>query len=194
MAKVLTSITGYMEAAFKSPEEIFADAYDCLADQDFDTIVGTGVSGDLIVPVLAREIGCLFAIVRKRPADSHTHSELEGNIGERWVFVDDLIDSGATLDKVKKSVKHVCRATENWDDSINPAHPTEFVGTYLYHRREWYPSDHLTYTDNRGRNCYCAKCDPVGAQKKHDTEKALRREDSFDSYQREYDFEFYIRD
>jgi len=148
-----------MSGAFKSPGDLFNDAFEFLADKEFDTMIGTGLSGSLIIPVLAREFGSDFnwAIIRKDPGSSHASTELEGYIGKRWIFVDDLIDSGATLKRVKQVVADRCKANSYWD-----GHKTEYVGTYLYHTRRWYPADHQVgyYV-----NCRCLTCDALESRR-----------------------------
>ena len=87
----------------------------------FDTIVGTGLSGSLVVPHLGRAFGLHWAIVRKNDG-SHSSSQIEGNIGQRWIFVDDFIYSGKTLNRVQSVVTVYCTA--------------RYVGTYeYYHKR-----------------------------------------------------------
>jgi hypothetical protein len=46
-----------------------------------------------------------------------------GQLGERWVFVDDFISSGRTRDRVKRIVKAQAKSRE---------FETTFVGTYCY--------------------------------------------------------------
>lgn len=97
-----------------------------LRDVDFDTLVATGVSGTIIVPALALSLGKKFVIVRKEHDDSHHGAaRLVGQMGHRWIFVDDLISSGKTRRYVLNRVKDaVC----TWDPSFVTTH----VGTYRY--------------------------------------------------------------
>lgn len=88
----------------------------------YDTIVGTGLSGTIFTARVAPGLGKSFAIVRKKD-DQSTHSsrEVEGVVGERWVFADDFISSGATFKRVLEMMKkHRPHA--------------QFVGAYEYER------------------------------------------------------------
>src|SRR5689334_663398 len=91
---------------------------------EFDTIVGTGLSGTLVVPFLAYFTNKHFLIIRKQD-DRSTHSSTpgEGALGSRWLFVDDLIASGQTQKRVKEVVNSISAAGE---------FETEYVGMYLY--------------------------------------------------------------
>lgn len=110
----------YLEKAFAPG--LIEDARARLAGIDFDTMVGTGISGALVVGVLGRALGKNFAVVRKENdtvMSNHSGHAIEGLLGKRWVFVDDLIASGATRARVLRVVKET-------DDE------TKFVGTYTY--------------------------------------------------------------
>lgn len=89
-----------------------------LAGIDYDTLVGTGMSGALVVAVLGRALNKFYAVVRK-PGDTMNHSgnPIEGKIGNRWLFVDDLVSTGATLARVKAAIREV---------------PSIYVGHYTY--------------------------------------------------------------
>ena len=92
---------------------------------DPDTLVGTGLSGALVIPRLADILDKRWAIVRKDDG-SHSNNPVEGQIGHKWMFVDDFISSGNTLLKVKNVISKISR---DWD------FPTKYVGTYEYHHR-----------------------------------------------------------
>jgi adenine/guanine phosphoribosyltransferase-like PRPP-binding protein len=92
---------------------------------EFDTLIGTGFSGGLVVPVLARMLNVNFAVVRKDGVSNHGNYDVEGIIGEKWIFVDDLIDSGSTVRRVVRKMKAL--------RGVN----TEFAGVYLYDSRRF---------------------------------------------------------
>lgn len=134
--------TGYMDRAIDDLAGLIEDAKAALADVDFDTIVGTGFSGGVVVPALALAMGKRYVLVRKEHDNSHHGGgRLLGNLGERWIFVDDMVASGNTrryvLNKIASASLHKCvePASEfnmwmpRWEDipikSI-------FVGTYCY--------------------------------------------------------------
>jgi adenine/guanine phosphoribosyltransferase-like PRPP-binding protein len=103
-----------------------------LAGINFDTLVGTGFSGALVVPSLARELNRNFLLLRK-PGDSHHHGSepAEGDLGERWLFVDDGIQTGATLARVRAVVPQIARRY---------GQRTEFAGAYIYGHDRGTPS------------------------------------------------------
>ncbi len=141
----------YLRPIWDSCDELIAKAKEGLDNVLFDTLIGTGVSGSIFVPLLARELGCYWAIARKSNDGSHSFNAIEGDIGERWVFVDDLVDSGATLKRVQRQV-------DNWTDRHN--WETEFAGTYLYYegmrRTGYFPANHIF--GYASVDCECERC------------------------------------
>src|SRR6266498_3813511 len=96
----------YLEPAF-APDRILLRAARELRGVDFDTMVGTGLSGTLVVPILARAMGKKFLIVRKGD-DVHNHSpyrRVVGTLGAKWLFVDDFVATGKTLRHVKDTIR-----------------------------------------------------------------------------------------
>lgn len=93
--------TYYMDRALFNLSEVIETAQERLADVDFDTLVGTGFSGGVVIPALALAMGKKFVLIRKETDDSH-HGKglLLGELGQRWVFVDDFVSSGATRSRV----------------------------------------------------------------------------------------------
>lgn len=110
----------WLNEAFRDINGVVDKARETLEAVDYDTMVGTGLSGSLVIPVLAREFGKYFAIVRKDES-RHSDMDIEGQIGHKWIFVDDFIGSGRTRRTVKSSVVGVT------------GNPDLYVGTYLYH-------------------------------------------------------------
>lgn len=109
-----------------------------LAGVDFDTIVGTGFSGGVVVPSLALAMGKNFVLIRKETDDSHHGSgRLLGVLGDRWIFVDDFISSGHTRRRVVEKIAGGCVARGT---------STTFVGQYLYapHQRGFTPFSELS--------------------------------------------------
>lgn len=90
----------------------------------YDTIVGTGLSGTIFTARVAPGLKKDFAIIRKDNDGSHSGNRVEGVVGERWVFADDFVSTGATLRRVLKRMK------EDYPDS-------EFVGVYQYERENF---------------------------------------------------------
>ena len=116
--------TGYLRDAFNNTSELVATARRLLKGVKYDTMVGTGLSGSLVIPVLARALKKNWAIVRKDNDGSHSPCVIEGTLGERWIFVDDFVASGDTRRRVIKTVEDIA---EKYGIT------TEHVGSYLYH-------------------------------------------------------------
>lgn len=125
------SHASYLSQIFTHPERVISDATVALANVDYDTIIGTGVSGALAVQLLARALGKHYAIVRKPKDGTHSMNAIEGRVGRRWVFVDDLIASGTTARRVIDSIKQHSELY-GW--------ATKRVGSYLYEDRRFYPA------------------------------------------------------
>lgn len=121
--------TYYMDNALFSLQEVIDTAQERLADVEFDTMVGTGFSGSVVVPALALAMGKKFVLVRKETDDSHHGSgRMLGELGAAWIFVDDFISSGRTrrrvIDKVTEGIE---------GNRIYGALPNvRMVGQYLY--------------------------------------------------------------
>lgn len=81
---------------------------ECLSKFDFDTIVVTGVSGLLIGPVVAHMMGKKIAVIRKEDDGSHSSDTIEGEIGDRYVIIDDFICTGTTVKRMKARMKSTC--------------------------------------------------------------------------------------
>lgn len=72
---------------------------------NFDGLVGTGISGIILIAPLALELKVPFAIVRKSKKN-HSGYDVEGDDNiSRYLFVDDFIDSGETFSRVYKKMK-----------------------------------------------------------------------------------------
>lgn len=125
--------SSYLHAAFETPEIMVTKATEVLDGVEFDTMIGTGLSGTLVVPLIARALGKAFAIVRKANDSSHRERAVEGNVGERWIFVDDFVSSGETLNRVKEEIKNLQAGQPYGWDKFD----TEYIGTYQYARNNF---------------------------------------------------------
>lgn len=113
-----------MDKALYDLETVIETAKDDLADVEFDTIVGTGFSGGVVIPALAMAMGKEFMLIRKEGDDSHHGpGRMIGALGARWLFVDDFVSSGRTRRRVLDKVAEAAM----WE-----YHDTEFVGGYYY--------------------------------------------------------------
>jgi hypothetical protein len=130
----------YSEGIITDVESLIERARTKLVGIDYDTMAGQGLSGSLIIPMLARELDKHFFIVRKDGESSHSYEVGVGRIGKRWVFVDDFICSGKTRIQVRQNVEIFCRE-RRW-------HST-FVGSFLYKDEggSFQRADHLTHME-----------------------------------------------
>jgi len=116
--------TYYMDSALFNLEEVIQTAADRLRDVDFDTLVGTGFSGSVVIPALALAMGKKFVLIRKETDDSHHgKGRLLGELGKRWIFVDDFVSSGRTRLRVIEKIEDAKREYET---------TSEMVGEYMY--------------------------------------------------------------
>lgn len=116
--------TWYMDNALFDLSEVIETAKEQLANVEFDTLVGTGFSGSVVIPALALAMGKKFVLIRKETDDSH-HGRglLVGQLGEKWIFVDDFVASGKTRNRVIEKVEAAASDLEL---------DTEYVGQYMY--------------------------------------------------------------
>lgn len=69
-----------------------------MAKRKIDTIVVRGTSGTLVGSALRMLIPDLNVFVIRKPNEkSHNGERPIGTMGERWVFFDDFVDTGATF-------------------------------------------------------------------------------------------------
>jgi adenine/guanine phosphoribosyltransferase-like PRPP-binding protein len=123
----------YFDTAFENSEKLISTAKRHLKGVDYDTMVGTGLSGSLVVPLLARALGKKFAIVRKNASESsHARTTYEGEIGQKWIFVDDFIASGSTRERVRETVQTAVNNNNRYAYHEKDKFATTFVGSYLY--------------------------------------------------------------
>jgi adenine/guanine phosphoribosyltransferase-like PRPP-binding protein len=105
-----------------------------LADNNvkFDGFIVTGVSGITMGAIMSRSLKKDLVIVRKDEeyATSHSYYKVENYCsGKRYIFLDDLIASGRTLKRVKRSIADF-HETEN---SLKTCKPSKIIGVLLYY-------------------------------------------------------------
>lgn len=110
-------VSSYLRKVFNDRAALIDQTVSNLSKVDFDTLVGTGLSGALVIPEIAARMNKHWAIVRKENDSEHAQHAIEGAVGQRWLFIDDFIDSGRTLNFVKDKMLEL---------------DTEFVGFYEY--------------------------------------------------------------
>lgn len=94
-----------------------------LKDVDFDTFVCMGLSGIVFASKLSHVMDKKLFIVRKQKSAHSTH-HAEGELGLRWIFVDDFISTGDTKRKVIEGVDKYVGTQSSFE--------TTGIGEYLY--------------------------------------------------------------
>lgn len=122
----------YMHAVHEDVSELAEDLRFSIGAVRFDTLVGTGLSGALIIPRLAKELGADWLIMRKPDDGTHSSYPAEGALGKRWLFVDDCISTGSTYARVFNAIKDI-KATYK--------HRCSHAGVFLYEHSEFIRSD-----------------------------------------------------
>lgn len=160
MTKPTTFRTHYFDNAVMDLPAVLRDAKKALAGIDFDTLVGTGFSGGIVIPALALELKKNFVLIRKEGDDSHHGGgRLVGQLGERWIFVDDFVVSGRTRDRV---------ITKIADAVLSSGQQTTMVGQYTYDggnpgfkhfAADWVPAG--LKAENKATNCTCEMCTEI---------------------------------
>ena len=118
--------TYYFDDAVFNLSEVIETAKERLTDVDFDTMVGTGFSGGVIIPALALAMGKKFVLIRKETDDSHHgKGRMLGELGERWIFVDDFVSSGRTRTRVIEKMNTAV-------NSLGERVKSEMIGQYMY--------------------------------------------------------------
>lgn len=113
--------TYYMDSALFNLPEVIETARERLANVDFDTLVGTGFSGGVVIPALALAMDKKFVLIRKETDDSHHGGgQLLGELGRRWIFVDDFVSSGITRRRVVNKI------------NVEAPGLSELIGQYMY--------------------------------------------------------------
>lgn len=130
--RTITLHQGY-GSSYNDLDEIISNAVARLGELDFDTLAGTGMSGSIVIPLLARALDKHFLLIRKDGAGAHTDAHV-GVLGERWLFVDDFISSGATKQRVADAVADIVKTANRWlgASQVTERYAPVYVGDYLY--------------------------------------------------------------
>lgn len=112
----------YLRRGFTEQSQIIEESIELLRLVDFDTFVCVGVSGLIVAPLLAHEMNKCLLVVRKSYdsiINNHSGERIEGITGSRWIFVDDVVASGATRHRAQTIL-------------LQKLPDIEYVGTLLY--------------------------------------------------------------
>ena len=121
--------TCYFDKAVRDLPGVIEQCKTALRGIEFDTIVGTGFSGAVVIPALAMAMGKKFVLIRKENDDSHHGGgRLVGELGKRWIFVDDFVSSGRTRERVITKIADAVVGTD--------LGATRMVGQYMYQRSQ----------------------------------------------------------
>lgn len=70
------------------------------------TLVGTGLSGAMMLTLLSHHTKTPCTLVRKKNSSSHSNLEIEGEMDfDDYVIIDDQIDTGATIEHITNVIK-----------------------------------------------------------------------------------------
>jgi len=145
--------SSYLSDALFNVDKLLKTAVEKLEGVQFDSIVGTGLSGTLVIPFLAREMRKHFAIVRKSNDSDHAEASIEGMILDKWIIVDDLISSGRTVRRIKDAVQE--KSVGKWDSTIGRydyqtvGDNSRYMGYYMYARGGYWRPESL-HSDDPG--------------------------------------------
>lgn len=76
-----------------------------IGDTEFDGFAISGYSMSIIGSILADRMKKQLMVVRKVHEPRYSEHNVEGALNQRWLFVDDMIDSGRTLQHVYDGVQ-----------------------------------------------------------------------------------------
>jgi adenine/guanine phosphoribosyltransferase-like PRPP-binding protein len=105
---------------------IVDEAVKALQHEEFNTVVCSGISGLLIAPAVAQQLGKQLCVIRKQNEVCHSFNVVE-TISEgasfiSYVFLDDLIDGGYTFHYVYDQMER-----------FSPF--SKLIGLYMYRQK-----------------------------------------------------------
>jgi hypothetical protein len=122
---------GYFDRAFGDPD-VLIKAFDIAVEfskVEFDSMAAIGLSGHMVLPLLARHAGVPFLALRKPDVKSHDTWGIgkhgRGTIGKKYLIVDDFVSTGRTVNNIRAAIDTVAR-------EYNCPFTPEYVGTYCY--------------------------------------------------------------
>jgi hypothetical protein len=95
----------YSMLGLSSTAELLTSLRASTAGVKYDTIIGTGISGALVIPAIGRAARKSWALIRKDGTRSHANGQhFEGEIGDRFIIVDDFVNTGKTVVDILRKV------------------------------------------------------------------------------------------
>jgi len=84
---------------------------------EFDAIAFRGLSGSLVAPIISLDIEKPLIVVRK---DASHGDKIEGYVSaDKYIIIDDFIDSGKTIRSILKSIDAMCVGIILYDHEVN---------------------------------------------------------------------------
>lgn len=131
---MIKQLETYMSTAY-SPRYLAEKIEPVIEGVKFDTFVGRGLSGGIAASSMALRFNKNYLVVRKEGDSSHAALPAFGQLGKRWIFIDDCIASGRTFYETYAGVEQIVSDAEDqharWHDGYEFVRP-EFVGSVLY--------------------------------------------------------------
>lgn len=152
--------TYYFDEAYRDLPAVIEKCKEALRGVEFDTIVGTGFSGGVVIPALAMSMGKHFVLIRKEGDDSHHGGgRLVGELGERWIFVDDFVSSGKTRDRVITKIANALDFNQKTTMVGQYMHQRNQSGRFEYYADDWAPE--ALKPKKKTTDCTCSLCTGV---------------------------------
>jgi hypothetical protein len=145
---------GYMRAVVIT-DNLRQNVKNCvraLRKMEFDAIAFRGMSGALLAPAVALSMKKNLLMVRKPADDSHSMMMVEGDkAARRYVIIDDLISTGATVRTIFKEIREFAPQAEcigcleahylfiDAEENFGKAKGDHFATRWLDKAREMYP-------------------------------------------------------
>lgn len=163
----------YFEQVFGDTDTLFRNAETQLFGQKikFDSFVGIGLSGILVLPILARHFNVPFLALRKEGVDCHDTYGIgqygRGTIGQNWVLVDDFVSSGRTVKYAQERVSQGIRHEGN-------GFKTQYVGCYSYGSDYGYNGGRFVFPDGTKKSLKAIEVDGETQLINGDTYKIMK--------------------
>jgi len=122
-----------------------------LSGIQFDSIAFSGMSGSLVVPIIAMLMGKNMLLGRKERDDCHSSYQVEGNLllARRFIIIDDLVSSGDTVRRINGRVK---RSQTQLRENGEVVPEGKCVGLFCYNEHWRSPSTEMFALDLSNEN------------------------------------------